>query len=217
LDKLKEAPKDANYAPQPAPARESEKNEGLVATGAMSAHRSVEKRAKIAREETGASARADIATANAPSAFAGAPAARLQAALPPTPVPTEGALADIAFTKRITASTWSGANSPTTVEGGQLVTDPAVFISLWQVLRSGETVPTVDFTTQAVILLNAGEEPSSGYRVQVRQMEEKEGQMVVHYHVEPPAPGIATAQVLTHPWTLQVIPRPDKPVQFQKD
>lgn len=232
LNKLKEAPKDANDAPQPAPALENEKKEQIVAMGGLSASRSVEKRAKISRKESGTSAEADSTANNAPSAFAGAPAAQTsenlelnmagkpaqpQAALPPTPVPTEGALADIAFTKKITVSTWSGANSPATVEGGQLITDPVTFTSTWQTLRPGETVPAIDFTTQAGILLNAGEEPSAGYRVQVNQMEEKEGQMVVHYHVDPPAPGTVTAQVLTHPWTLQVIPKPAEPVQFQKD
>src|SRR5581483_9168935 len=97
LDKLKEATKDANYAPQPAPAMESEKKEQIVTMGALSPHRSMEKRAKASRKEMRTSAEADLATNNAPSAFAGAPAAQFQAALPPTPVPTEGALADIAF------------------------------------------------------------------------------------------------------------------------
>ncbi|HVZ81444.1 MAG TPA: zf-HC2 domain-containing protein [bacterium] len=161
--------------------------------------------------ETG-SANLGLMSAGAPAKAA--PEAR-SALAPPTPVPTEGSMANIAFSKQITASTWSGDNGPSSVEGGRLVTDAAQFEALWKTLRPNETVPTVDFTTQAVVLLEAGEEPTGGYKVSLAQMEDKGNDLLLHYRIEPPV-GRAT-QVLTHPWSLQVIPKPSLPVLFQKD
>ncbi|HUO57084.1 MAG TPA: protease complex subunit PrcB family protein [bacterium] len=149
---------------------------------------------------------------------AGAPAADLAlSAAAPLPQPTEGALRSIGFSKEISASTWSGNNAPVTAEKAELVTDPEVFKQDWQALRPGETPPDVDFTTQAVVYLAAGQQPTPGYSVHVSNLEEKTEQLVIHYKVEGPAAGTTTAQLLTRPWSLQVIPKPSKPVQFQKD
>jgi hypothetical protein len=75
----------------------------------------------------------------------------------------------------------------------------------------------VDFTKNSVVILNAGEKPTAGYSIHVSRLEEKADQLVIHYKLESPEPGAVTAQVLTHPWSLQVIPKPSKPVAFQKD
>ncbi|HTC22191.1 MAG TPA: protease complex subunit PrcB family protein, partial [bacterium] len=96
-----------------------------------------------------------------------------------------------------------------------MVTDAVTFQQDWQELRPGESVPQVDFTAQVVVFLQAGQEPTAGYSIRISSLEEKTDQLVVHYKVESPA--AAEAQVITHPWSMQVIPKPSEPVIFQKD
>jgi hypothetical protein len=158
-----------------------------------------------------------VNASEAPMEAAPAIPAAASAMAPPTPYPTEGTLQAISLSKQITALTWTGNNAPATVENEELVTDAVTFKLDWQQLRPGETVPEVDFTSQAVLLLMAGEEPTTGYSIHVSTLEEKTDQLVIHYNVNSPAPGTVEAQVLTHPWSMQVIPKPIKTIVFQKD
>ena len=132
----------------------------------------------------------------------------------PIPNPTEGSLATLSYSKQITASQWTGNNAPATVETGELVTEGALFKQNWQQLRPGEEAPQVDFTTQAVVFLIGNEEPTAGYAIHVSNLEEKTDQLVIHYQVEAPASGSVEAQIITHPWSMQVIPKPTKPFVF---
>jgi hypothetical protein len=222
----REAPSTSNYAPQPAPADNVMKEAPAPPAPAAFETRKTAKKASAprAQDEESYSAGAPAAPSavqtlgssamNEARPRAAAPRAQLELALP-TPVPTEGSLADIALYRKISASTWSGDNSTATAEGGLLITDAAQFEAIWKGLRPSESVPAVDFTTQAVVLLNGGEEPSGGYSVKIRQEEETTDQLIIHYLVLPPTSNPPTGP--THPWTLQVIPKPSLPVQFQKD
>jgi len=144
-------------------------------------------------------------------------AAPAPALAPPAPNPTEGTTTFLLFSKQITASTWSGNNAPAQAEAGVIISDAATFKDDWVRLRPGESAPLIDFDTQSVVFLIAGEEPSSGYSIKVSNLEERGDGWVVHYHITSPDPDTAAAQVLTHPWSIQVIPKPTKPVTFQKD
>ena len=106
---------------------------------------------------------ADQVMANAPQAQ-GASAEKVDALREngAMAAPTEGSLENLSYLKQITASKWTGNNAPVTVETQELVTDGLDFKQDWQELRPGEEVPRVDFTTQAVVLLMAGEEPTPG-------------------------------------------------------
>ena len=119
--------------------------------------------------------------------------------------------------KETKPSIWTGGNGPSGTENSELITDSDTFNRDWQVFRPGQTAPAVDFTTQAVVYLTAGEEPTAGFSIHILNLEEKPDALVVHYQVQSPAPGVGEAQVLTRPWSLQVIPKPVKPVVFQKD
>jgi hypothetical protein len=144
-------------------------------------------------------------------------AAPAPALVPPTPNPTEGAFQAIPASRQITASTWTGDGAPATIESGVIVTDAVTFQQDWQELRPGESVPQVDFTAQVVVFLTAGEEPAAGYSIHVSSLEEKADQLVIHYKVEIPASGTVESQIISHPWSMQVIPKPSVPVIFQKD
>ncbi len=111
-------------------------------------------------------------------------------------------------------SSWSGDNGPATL-GQALVTDAETFKERWETLNPNQPVPVVNFTQQVVVLIEAGEEPTAGYSVQVTRLEEQAGQWVVHYQVA--APGGNQAPILTHPWVMKVVPKPDKSVVFTQD
>jgi hypothetical protein len=128
----------------------------------------------------------------------------ISAALPPAPTVTP-------------LPSWGGSLNPSTSELKEVVTDPDNFQKYWQTLEPGQALPTVDFTTQAVVVLLDEERPTAGYSIHVANLEDKADQLVIHYKVEAPAANTFTAQVLTRPWVLQIIPKPSKPVVFQKD
>jgi hypothetical protein len=149
-----------------------------------------------------------------PDISAAAPA---PASIPSTPNLTEDTLLAIPSSRQITDTTWNGDGAPATVESEELVTDAPAFQQDWQMLRPGESVPPVDFTSQVVVFLTASGEPTAGYSIHVSNLEEKTDQWVIHYKVEAPASGTVEAQVITHPWSMQVIPKPSVPVIFLKD
>ncbi|HEV2354185.1 MAG TPA: zf-HC2 domain-containing protein [Puia sp.] len=131
--------------------------------------------------------------------------------------PAEAPAAAPAAPSTTAVTSWSGSFNPASSETQELVTDAVTFQKYWQTFRSGQVPPTVDFTTQAVVVLMDQERPTAGYSIQITALEDKSDQLVIHYKVEGPASGSFNAQVLTRPWTLQIIPKPTKPVVFQKD
>lgn len=113
--------------------------------------------------------------------------------------------------------TWNGNNGLAALEQKELVTNLDTFQKDWNLFRPGEPLPTVDFTKQAVVLLMAGTKPTPGYSIQVSRLEEKADQLVILYKVTVPPTDSVLAQILTHPWSMQFIPKPTKPVVFQKE
>lgn len=112
---------------------------------------------------------------------------------------------------------WSGSYSPVTVESQTVITDQATFQAEWNKVQPNQSLPPADFTTQAVILLDAGDQPTTGYAIRISRLEDTTTQLIVHYQIEVPPPGTVTGQMFTRPWAMQVIPKPVKPVTFQKD
>ncbi len=139
----------------------------------------------------------------------------------PLPTPTAESLdkseKSVPYSREDVITTWKGNNGPSTVESQALVTDAETFQKYWGVPHPGEAPPRVDFTQQAVVVLMAGGKPTAGYSIYVSRLEEKTDQLVIHYRLDSPAADAVTAQILTNPWSLQVIPKPSKPVLFLKD
>lgn len=76
---------------------------------------------------------------------------------------------------------------------------------------SSDAIPDVDFSRFGVIAVEMGEKPSSGYGfIEEGVVAHEKGRIVTvvlnHYS---PAPGTATAQVMTNPWLLIQIPLGD--------
>jgi len=162
-------------------------------------------------EESGAGANMQAGYSSA--APAAAPAAQPAPAMPSV---QEG-FKSVTYSREMPVLSWNGNHSPVTVEQAQAVTDAQAFQELWQGVNPNQPLPTVDFTRQAVVALMAGQEPSSGYSIQVSRLEEKADQLVIHYRVEAPSANTVANAVSTSPWAMQVIEKPSKPVVFQRD
>ena len=145
------------------------------------------------------------------SAYTAAPAASVQDAYASAPAP-QNALDSAAV------STWSGTqDTHATISQQSLLTDETSFENAWRPLEPGKPVPTVDFTTQAVVFLEAGLEPTAGYEIHVLQLEDKQDHLVIHWGNTHPSPESLPAQMVTYPWLLKVIDKPSKPVTFTED
>jgi hypothetical protein len=121
--------------------------------------------------------------------------------------------------------------APLEISGIQCkITEPAQRVirskNDWEILLSemggsdSSTVfPPIDFSRQMVVAVFMGQKPSSGYRIRIIGEEETpspQGRtLVVKIETTSPAAGLSSATVLTHPFSLKVVPLFIGPVQFQ--
>ncbi len=112
---------------------------------------------------------------------------------------------------------YQGDNAPATVESAQLITDLGSFTKIWQFLKPSQALPIVDFANESVVFLEAGEKPTGGYSINISGLVDQTDLLVIHYLVSVPPTGAVVTQTLTHPWSLQIISTPNKPVTFLKD
>jgi hypothetical protein len=120
------------------------------------------------------------------------------------------------FTPPAALPAWSGdQDSFSQLPQQSLLEDADSFKKVWRVLEPQEPIPSVDFTQRAVVFLEAGPEFTNGYKIRVSRLEENPDQLVIYWAEN--GPNTLTGQVLTFPWTLQVIEKPLKPVLFNQD
>lgn len=85
---------------------------------------------------------------------------------------------------------------------------------IWEALWAGRTAPDVDFSRQSVLVALMGEQRTAGYDIQITDVRAT-GQRIVAYVTETrPKPAQGTAQVLTYPYHMVVVPRLLQPVTF---
>ena len=87
---------------------------------------------------------------------------------------------------------------------------------LWRVHTPDRAQPAVDFTRDMVVGVFLGSRPSSGYNVEIVSSREEQGALVVRYRATAPGRDTMTAQVLTMPYHLVVVPRYAGDVKFEK-
>ena len=63
----------------------------------------------------------------------------------------------------------------------------------------------------------AGAKPTSGYRVEIMNVQMMQDKVVVDYRETSPPAGMAAAAILTQPYDLRVIPRTSLPITFQRE
>ena len=92
--------------------------------------------------------------------------------------------------------------------------------NLWKIHASIQSPPspppTVNFTTEMVLGLFAGEKNTGGYEVEIIKAEQKGSTLYVYYVEKSPISGGMAIQALTQPFHLARLPRQDASVVFVK-
>jgi hypothetical protein len=89
---------------------------------------------------------------------------------------------------------------------------------LWQLPSSRiekSDAPDIDFDTQMLIVAAMGEQPSSGYSIEITGAEKKDDVWVVSVKETSPGPSCIGLMVLTTPHHLAVIPKSSSEITFQ--
>ena len=87
---------------------------------------------------------------------------------------------------------------------------------LWRVHGMDRARPKVDFAREVVVGVFLGSRPTSGFNVEIVGVDEVAGARVVRYRETSPARDALTAQVLTSPYELVVIPRTPAEIRFER-
>jgi hypothetical protein len=81
---------------------------------------------------------------------------------------------------------------------------------------SGSPPPPVDFATDLVVGIFAGQRPTSGYQVEIVRVERGGTGIHVIYQIKSPPKDALVAQVLTQPFHLIRLPQLNLPIQFKR-
>ena len=81
---------------------------------------------------------------------------------------------------------------------------------------NGAPLPAVDFTSELVVGVFAGQQASAGYQIEIVRIERESGGLFVVYRIESPAKDAMVAQVLTQPFHFVRLRNLGLPVQFRK-
>jgi hypothetical protein len=65
-------------------------------------------------------------------------------------------------------------------------------------------VESIDWKKQMVVVISGGQQRTGGYSVEVKSLEFKDGELIVHWKLNSPAPGSIVTQVITTP-TLTIL------------
>jgi hypothetical protein len=60
-------------------------------------------------------------------------------------------------------------------------------------------VETIDWNRQMIVVVSAGAQPTTGYTVEIIGLVVQDDVLTVHWKLNPPKPGDAVKQELTHP------------------
>ena len=67
-----------------------------------------------------------------------------------------------------------------------------------------------------VVAVFMGSRSSGGYAVEIKDVKEEDGKLVVEYQEHAPGPDMMTTCVMTSPFALKMVDKSDLPVEFKK-
>jgi hypothetical protein len=114
------------------------------------------------------------------------------------------------------ASLARGITSGITQPQEVVVDSAAEWRALWSRHAPGAPLPAVDFATDVVIGVFAGERRTGGYSVQIVGIDRGAGDVVVAYRVIEPGRDAMVTQMLTSPFHLVRLPRQGLPFRFER-
>lgn len=101
-----------------------------------------------------------------------------------------------------------------------VITNPKDWAELWKQVHRGKIpvpeVPTVGFSKNMVIAVFMGQKPTSGYSIQIAEVAQTDGEVVVKVMETVPPKGAIVLQVLTQPFHIAVVPKVEAKVRFVK-
>ena len=98
-----------------------------------------------------------------------------------------------------------GAQSTVAERVNYLITTSGQLEELWKMIDASGAPPAIDFEKDAVIAVFAGQKPTAGYAIAVSRIEDDSLRTVVVALTEP-GEGCMSAQVLTAPYQIAVVP-----------
>src|SRR5262245_15201017 len=122
----------------------------------------------------------------------------LQTVVPPVRSLDKGTRSDIVVARQVT------------------IRDQEAWNALWQEHATSRPRPAVDFSSEMVVGVFLGMRPTAGFGVEIVGYRAADGGVVVQYREGGPPRGAITAQVLTSPFHLVVVPRRTGTVTFEK-
>jgi len=87
------------------------------------------------------------------------------------------------------------------------ITEAEEFAAMWDMLGRSDVIPRVDFKKQEVLAVFDGERATSGYTIGVQQVTNTEDTRIVEIAHTVPGEGCITAQSVTYPYVLIVVPK----------
>jgi hypothetical protein len=109
-----------------------------------------------------------------------------------------------------------GSRSEIVVARQVTIRDQDAWTALWQEHAASRPRPAVDFSSEMVVGVFLGTRPTAGFAAEVVGYRAVDGDLVVQYRESTPPRGAITAQVLTSPFHLVVVPRRTGAVTFEK-
>lgn len=101
-----------------------------------------------------------------------------------------------------------------------VVRDARAWNLLWSRIRESlqpaPAVPSVDFSTEMVIVAAMGTRPSGGFAIEIRGVYELDGDVFVEVREVSPGPGCGTTLALTAPVAAVVVPARSGAVRFSE-
>ena len=112
--------------------------------------------------------------------------------------------------------TYSGIKEPL----AQVITSQQDLEALWKrhtsVLVPQPPAPKVDFDSQAVVAIYAGEKRTGGYRIVLKNVSSEQSNLVVAYQLTEPPANSFTLQVLSQPFLLLKVQKPPGTIKLAK-
>lgn len=91
---------------------------------------------------------------------------------------------------------------------------PIIWDSIYVNYMKQDPLPEIDFEKNEVYLVAMGEQNSGGYKINVESVTETKKEVVVTIVSTKPGKDCMTTSVITYPYQLFLIPKPNKSVRF---
>jgi len=97
-----------------------------------------------------------------------------------------------------------------------VIRDAVTFARVWtQLFRARRELPTIDFSTQMIVVATMGQQPSAGYAIKITGSRRSDRGLIVYVTTASPSTTCSTAAVITYPVAIARLPRYDGQVRFE--